>query len=327
MSRMSALLVVAVIVFVCLQPVQAQKPLQVTVDANSIWIQAGKSPVLEYRYGDVPFKPYVKELYTPAGLNVLLDAPPDHLHHHGLMFAVAVNGVNFWEETPTAGRQVQRGHLITILPHKDDGGPSTGFCMGPAWMNASASRTYLLEARTIQVCQVDKLGATVVTWQSESYYPFASRKPMIISGSHYFGLGMRFVRSMDGGEFFNADGKEGTIFRGEERLVRSNWCAYTAAIDGKPVTVAMLGHPENPRHPTTWFTMAKPFAYLSGTLNLHEDPLSVEVGKALLLRYAVVAWDGRVGKDRINQAYQWFTSEYPAPPPIYRHIETVDPNN
>ena len=87
---------------------------------------------------------------------------------------------------------------------------------------------------------------------------------MTLSGSHYFGLGMRFVRSMDGGEFFNADGKEGTIFRGEERLVRSNWCAYTAAIDGKPVTVAMLGHPDNPRHPTTWFTMAKPFAYLSG---------------------------------------------------------------
>ena len=65
-----------------------QPPLQVTVDANSIWIQAGKSPVLQYRYGDVPFKPYIKELYTPGGLNILLDAPPDHLHHHGLMFAL-----------------------------------------------------------------------------------------------------------------------------------------------------------------------------------------------------------------------------------------------
>ena len=54
--------------------------------------------MLQYRYGDVPFKPYVKELFTSSGINVLLDAPPDHLHHHGLMFACAVNNVDFWGE-------------------------------------------------------------------------------------------------------------------------------------------------------------------------------------------------------------------------------------
>ncbi len=328
MSRMSVFLVAAVLACTCFHVVGAQQPLQVTVDANSIWIQAGKSPVLQYRYGDVPFKPYVKELYTPAGLNVLLDAPPDHLHHHALMFALAVDGVNFWEETPTAGRQETQGHLVTILHDKDGGGPSAGFCVGPAWVTTTATtrRTYFHEARTIKACRVDKLEATVVTWQSELYDTIARRGPKVLSGSHYFGLGMRFVRSMDGGEFFNADGKEGTIFRGEERLVRSNWCACTAAIDGRPVTVAMLGHPENPRHPTTWFTMAKPFAYLSGTLNLHEEPLALGVGESLVLRYAVVAWDGKVGKDRIDQAYRWFTSEYPAPPPIYRSVSDTDPN-
>ncbi len=77
---------------------QRSQPLQVTVDANSIWVRAGPSPVLQYRYGDVPFKPYVKELFTPAGVNVLLDAPSDHLHHHALMFACAVNNVDFWGE-------------------------------------------------------------------------------------------------------------------------------------------------------------------------------------------------------------------------------------
>jgi len=324
MGKMNVLSVVAVVAMLVVSPgspvAQAEQPLQVTVDANGIWIQAGKSPVLQYRYGDVPFKPYVKELYTPSGLNVLLDAPPDHQHHHGLMFAVAVDGVNFWEETPTAGRQETQGDLVTILHAKDGGGPSAGFCVGPAWVRttATARRAYFHEARTIKACQIGKLGATVVTWQSELISAFARREPMILSGSHYFGLGMRFVRSMDGGEFFNADGKEGTVFRGEERLVRSDWCAYTAAIDGKPVTVAMLGHPENPRHPTTWFTMAKPFAYLSGTLDLHEEPLSIDDGKSLVLRYAVVVWDGKVGKDRIDQAYRWFTSEYPTPPQVDR---------
>ncbi|MHC4656117.1 MAG: DUF6807 family protein, partial [Planctomycetota bacterium] len=56
----------------------------------------------------VPFKPYVQQLFSPAGVNILRDAPADHLHHHALMFAVKVNGVNFWEETPTAGKQLHK---------------------------------------------------------------------------------------------------------------------------------------------------------------------------------------------------------------------------
>ncbi len=308
MNRMSVLLVVAVIVFVSFQPVQAQQPFQITVDVNSIRIQAGKSSVLQYRYGDVPFKPYVKELYTPAGVNVLLDAPSDHLHHHGLMFAVAVDGVNFWEEMATAGRQTASSSAQVVIAQRG-GRPSAGFSVVPTWVNSAGHKRKLLELRTIEVCQVDRLGATVVIWRSELLVP-KNTQSVTLSGSHYFGLGMRFVRSMDGGEFFNAGGKEGTVFRGEERLVQSDWCAYAATVDGKPVTVAMFGYPANPRHPTTWFTMASPFAYLSATLNLHEEPLVMSAGQPLTLRYAVVAWDGRVGVEEIGSAYRWFVDEY-----------------
>jgi len=303
MSRMSVLLVVAMIVFVSFQPVQAQQPFQITVDVNSVRIQAGKSSVLQYRYGDVPFKPYVKELYTPAGLNILLDAPSDHLHHHALMFAVAVDGVNFWEEAPTAGHEV---HDVfgNVWADAND----AGFKESVRW-SASQDRPYsLLENRAITVCRVPQVNATVVAWRSRFELSKDVRQ-VTLSGSHYFGLGLRFVRSMDGSAFFNADGKEGTIFRGDERLVQSNWCAYTAAVNGKPVTVAMFGHPANPR-PTTWFTMAKPFAYISATLNLHAEPLVVPADRPLDLQYAVVAWDGKVGEERIDAAYRWFVDEY-----------------
>jgi hypothetical protein len=286
----------------------ANRPPAVTVDANSISIHAGSTPLLKYRYGDVPFKPYVSELFTPGGLNVLLDAPPDHLHHHGLMYAVAVDTVNFWEETPTAGRQAE-GPAPQVVIAQHGGGPSAGFIVGPVWLDSAGRRGELAERRTIEVCQTTKLKATVVVWRSDLSVPKA-KQSVTLSGSHYFGLGMRFVRAMDAGEFFNADGREGTIFRGEERLVQSNWCAYTAAIDGKPVTVAMLGHPDNPRRPTTWFTMAKPFAYLSATLNLHEKPLTLSAGERLVLRYAVVAWDGKADRDRVDQACQWFVGDY-----------------
>ncbi|MBN1508884.1 MAG: PmoA family protein [Sedimentisphaerales bacterium] len=313
-SSQSSFRTVALVVACCLATglssyaAAGDRPLAVTVDANSIAIHAAGTPLLKYRYSDVPFKPYVRELFTPGGLNVLLDAPHDHLHHHGLMYAVAVDGVNFWEETPAAGRQVE-GPAPQVVIAQHGGGPSAGFIVGPVWLDATGRKGELAERRTVEVCQAGILGATVVVWRSDLSVPKA-KQSVTLSGSHYFGLGMRFVRAMDGGEFFNADGREGTVFRGEERLVQSSWCAYTAAIDGKPVTVAMLGHPDNPRHPTMWFTMAKPFAYLSATLNLHERPLTLSAGERLVLRYAIVAWDGKVSKDRVNQAYQWFVGDY-----------------
>ena len=43
---------------------------QIVIDANTVTVREGNSPLLQYRYGGVPFKPYVKELYTPGGSNV-----------------------------------------------------------------------------------------------------------------------------------------------------------------------------------------------------------------------------------------------------------------
>src|SRR5512142_2416250 len=61
--------------------------------------------VMEYRRSPVPFKPYVAALRTPAGVNVLRDNVEDHPHHHGLMFAWRVDGVEFWGETKDSGLQ------------------------------------------------------------------------------------------------------------------------------------------------------------------------------------------------------------------------------
>ena len=84
---------------------------------------------------------------------------------------------------------------------------------------------------------------------------------------------------------------------------RSAWCAYSAAADGKPVTVAMFDDPKNPRHPATWFTMDAPFAYLAATLNLSKEPLPIESAEPLTLRYAVAVWDGDVGPEKIGKLY------------------------
>ena len=63
---------------------------------------------MTYQFGGVLFKPYVKELFTPGGVQILRDSPFDHKHHHALMFAITADGVNFWEETPGCGLQAHR---------------------------------------------------------------------------------------------------------------------------------------------------------------------------------------------------------------------------
>ena len=126
-----------------------------------------------------------------------------------------------------------------------------------------------------------------------------------LGGHHYYGLGMRFLKSMDGGgRFFNASKQPGNVVNGSERLVAARWCAYTARADGKPVTVAIFDHPSNPRHPNKMFTMTPPFAYLSATLNLWKEPLLLKAGAKLKLSYAVAAWDGETSAAEIESLYE-----------------------
>jgi len=280
----------------------AENPIRVTTEENVVSIRTSSSGLLRYGYRDVPYKPCVQQLFTPGGINVLRDSPADHKHHHALMFAVSVDGLNFWEEAKKPGRQKHRG-FCDVAVGADNDIPFGGFTEKLDWINPRTQELLLNESRTIRVCRLDDSKATLLNWQSQFVVP-AGRDSATLSGSHYFGLGMRFVKSMDaGGTFRNSSGEAGEGVRGDERLTRANWCAITAEAGGKPVTIAMFCHPDNVRHPTHWFTMARPFAYLSATMNLHREPLKIESGEPLELQYAVALWDGRVENGKIDRLY------------------------
>ncbi|MBN1844799.1 MAG: PmoA family protein [Sedimentisphaerales bacterium] len=280
-----------------------QDSLSIVLDQTTLRVRDASGPLLRYRYGDVPYKPYVQQLFTPAGVNVLLDAPPDHLHHHALMYAITVDGVNFWEEHQQPGRE---GHMRWLDPRivAEPGPTRARFVEQLEWINPQTRRTLLREERTIEVARLEPVPATLLCWQTRLRLP-AGRSAATLTGAHYHGLGMRFLESMDtGGTFFTAGDETGEIVRGQERLTRSRWCAYTAAADGRPVTVAMFDHPANPRHPAWWFTMTEPFAYLSATMNLHREPLELTGAAPLVLRYGVVVADGTIPKEQIAALYQ-----------------------
>jgi len=284
----------------------APNPLKIMVHNDVLSVYENGRMILRYRCDSNSFRPYVEQLFSPAGVNILRDAPADHLHHHGLMFAITVDGVNFWEQQQNCGRQVHRG-FDDVNTGAFNALPRAAFTEHIDWL-APDSTLLLKETRTLEIHRLKNTRATFLTWRSQFEVP-PGKASAVLTGKHYHGLGMRFLKSMDAqGPFFNADGTTGEVVRGDERLAKSRWCAYTAQADNTPVTVAMFDDPNNLRSPAAWFTMAKPFAYLSATMNLHRESFVLTARKPLLLRYAVAVWDVKADAKLVEQFYrQWLS--------------------
>jgi len=283
--------------------------LQKTESSSQLLVQtmdiySGSQKLLSYIYDEKQYKPYVKELFTPSGINILLDSPDDHKHHHGLMFAVKVDGVNFWEETPQSGWQILKS-TAKINNITKTNSAANEFLNEILWITPDKKDVFLIEKRRIRIEPCSIFDTNLLNWKCELTVP-TSKKSATLTGAHYHGLGMRFIRSMDkGGHFFTATNKEGKIFRGDEKLIPDRWCAYTShAKNGQKVTVAMFANPENSGGETIWFTMKVPFAYLSATMSLHENSFILNRGEALLLQYGVALWDGEIDAQGIEKMYQ-----------------------
>jgi hypothetical protein len=250
-----------------------------------------------YRATASPKKPYVEQLFTPAGQQVLLDSPADHVHHHGLMFALSVDGVSYWEEGDRGGRQ-------TVVETKAAG--KGVLSQSLRWIDPQGN-TKLNEQRRIHLTQA--ADATWLTWQSTLTVPETIDKALL-GGSHYYGLGMRFIRSFDSVASFRFPERAvGEPVRGTEELTRANWVACVGSVDENTVTAVMFSHPENTRHPVWWFTMDKPFAYQSATLNLWKQPLTLEHNDARALTFGVALMDGDIPAEQIESLYaHWITS-------------------
>ena len=80
---------------------------------------------------------------------------------------------------------------------------------------------------------------------------------------------------------------------------RARWVSTTGASGGE---VVMMDHPDNPRHPVTWFTRKN----LLGAGLLMEDDLVVEAGETLELRYGVAVLNDEPTVAAIEDLYSDF---------------------
>ena len=254
----------------------------------------------EYRskwdYLPTTFKPYVIQLTTPDGVNVLRDAPLDHTHHHGLMFAIKVDGVNCWEEYNPKDFGRQETISITEDVKETNGRKEKKVESTLLWSDGNG-QSLVREKRTITAYQTGE--ATVLEWISVFTLPFGKVKA-ILGGNEYHGLGMRFVESMDNGGTYFASSGAGTK---EGRLTPCRWMAYTAKAGDKPVTLAIFDTKDNPRSMLAYAmgSYNGEFAYLSATANLHREPVTLTPEKPVTFRYKLVLWDGAKTAEEVEK--------------------------
>jgi hypothetical protein len=250
--------------------------------------------LLEYRYTAERPKPYVHPLCLADGRVLTLDGPPDHIHHRGLMVAWSeVNGIDFWgEDNPARHGQIvhrrferRRERIPAEIVGVND------------WV--AEGRTILEERRTIRVPAPSAEGVWLV-WITELK---AAREPVkLAAGQHvYNGLGIRFVREMDGGSVLNANGTA-EIAKANGETAR--WCAYYHAGAG----VALFDHPGNPRHPNAFFVMNKAFGYLSAAPT-YRAAFDLTPGESIRFRWGVLAFPGDANAAALERRFTAWTKE------------------
>jgi hypothetical protein len=284
------------------------------------WTLAHKGQtILVYSFDPTRFKPCVKELAPLSGSNILRDAPHDHLHHHALMFAVAVNGVNFWEEISGSGVEKPVQSPPPELGASADGRPQatirqTLHWLAPddAFLPDSPKNALLIEHRTLVLTVDEATKEVAVRWKSAFEVGGKTNTVALSATGHpYFGLGMRFLQELDApADQFNADGRP-DLSGTKQDLSPHAWSAVAFDRPGAPVTIALFDHPSNARSPAVFFTMKRPFAYLSATQALDKEPLVYHTGDKFELNYLVTLDPAVKPSDVLNRRAQQWRQEKP----------------
>lgn len=258
-------------------------------------IQYQHKRILIYAFATNQFKPYVKELYTLTGQNVLLDAPADHLHHHGLMFAIRVNGINFWEEVGDPGRQ----RSMRILLNKSDPNQAS-FAEVVEWTATASNIPLLYETRTISISVNSATKEVALDWQSNFQ---VGAMPVKLTGSAYNGLGLRLPESFN--QVAHHRNSAGLPYTPEAKwdVTPADWSAVAGSLNGTEATVALFAAPST-KGDTRFFTMLNPFAYLSVTQNLDKQPLDYGPGDKFSVRYLLTIYPESKSSEFLNRRHR-----------------------
>lgn len=278
--------------------------------------------LLVYAFASNQFKPYVRELCTLRGDNILRDAPADHLHHHGLMYAIRVNGVNFWEESGQPGHERSVKFISQNRGKSPAGLPQASFTQLIHWIadkdmaRADAESCALLEERrTLRLTVDESADEVALEWRGE-FEVGARASKVTLTGSDYNGLGLRFPAEFD--HVARHQNSEDVAYSATQNrdVIQAKWSIVSHSMNGRAPMIALFADPDRTAGTTRFFSMLNPFAYLSVTQGLDKEPLEYKAGDTFSVAYFVLAYSSAKSNEFVQKRYrEWISSSRPSPAP------------
>jgi len=272
-------------------------------------IQLAEKPFTEYVYEGAS-RPYLYPILDPDGARMTRHWPQeefpneekDHPHHRSLWWAHgAMNGVDFWSESPTAGRIRQTSYVVA---HRG----SARILRANNEYVAKDGRVVCTDERELTFSgkgSVRIIDFDIRLHASNGDLRFGDTK----EGTMAIRLAetMRLKGKVGQGHIVNSEGVRDGATWGK----RAKWVDYHGPVDGRTVGVAIFDHPSNPRHPTWWHVRdyglfaANPF----GIHDFEKQPagtgdLTVPAGQSIRFRYRFYFHTGDEKQGGVAEAYE-----------------------
>jgi hypothetical protein len=243
---------------------------------------------------------FLYPLNGPSGLSLTrMGHPHDpftHSHHNSLWLSHHnVGGTSFWEDRGPAQIRCLR---VERLEDADDFAAATVL---HAWTGTNGV-PLLFERRRMAVHTMPNN-----EWLLVIDIRFDAAKQPAVFGKTPFGLfGVRMRKSIgvhDGaGTIRNSEGgrnEAGVHWK------RARWADYSGAVKANVIEgITAFDHPNNPNHPT--YFHVRDDGWMGASLT-YEEPLTVEPGKGIQLRYGFYVHSGLPAAAVLNERWEQFS--------------------
>jgi hypothetical protein len=289
---------------------------QVRFSRDQITIDIEGKPFTTFHYGADSGKPYLAPLRSASGKIVTRHFPMeevpgesrDHIHHTGLWFSYDdVNGTKFWENDPSYTKP-HIGRIVVRSANYKDGGKNGTLTAVMEWREP-AGKILLVEDRNMTFYSDPQLRTIDfdITLTAAEDVTFGDTK----EGAFAIRLADNFTEKK-GAKLVDADGRS-TMQNIWGK--RSNWVDYTAEVEGERLGVAIMDHPDNPRHPTYWHARdyglfaLNPFGRHAFDATQEESQWKLPKGQKLRFRWRVVIHPGDAASGHVAELFQQYANQ------------------
>jgi len=257
-------------------------------------------------------------------LEIIPGEDTDHPHHQSLWFAHSeVNGHSFWAVREYSGKVP--GKTVHQKFTKVESGTKEGSFIAENQYVAGDGTVIMSDTRTVRFLAPSEakgpriLDITIAFHASNGEVTFGDQKDA--------GMAIRVASDLQvekrtevkdkmlpgAGHLLNSEGIKDKDTWGK----RARWLDAYGEVGGKPVGVAIMDHPKNPRHPTYWHSRTYGLATANVFGKRHfeslEDPkaghLIIPAGETVTFRWRFAFHEGDPEKAKVEELYQAFATE------------------